>query len=393
MSTFNESKHNRQAAGTSIGGQFANKDHPANEEVTLGGTPWEGEQPTAYDLGLTELGVSSVFVTQEEDGTCTIEAQMDYSTAFHAQRYLAEAQGDEEGAQHFVVRALDEDFNKLVASRYPGATVAGTSDEMDPTIRVDAQFDPAGGIDAMADALWEQTPMVQIANESDPGTFGAKDFTAEVDRLVKIKGGGQYRDLQAYDSLQFPPHIDDEREARRQVVDDHASREGLSWEKVMGQGRRTPANIENYYQRAWEKLGENHEYRQEAFDYARAASEFRAYGRAYQQGVPIPADAEDAFERIWNGEGGGFSKDHFERELIETQELQRQLSNGSIRPSKLVGTGYRNSRKVAEEFLSDRLASTKLALQTRGRSNALNTSNVRLATIRRRSRLIEELIG
>ena len=38
MSNFNENKVNRQASGTSAGGQFANKDHPANDEVGLGNT-------------------------------------------------------------------------------------------------------------------------------------------------------------------------------------------------------------------------------------------------------------------------------------------------------------------------------------------------------------------
>lgn len=37
MRDFNEAKVNRQASGTSAGGQFANKDHPANDEVLLGG--------------------------------------------------------------------------------------------------------------------------------------------------------------------------------------------------------------------------------------------------------------------------------------------------------------------------------------------------------------------
>lgn len=43
MSTFNESQHNRQARGTSAGGQFANKARPANDEVGLG-SPEEQSQ-------------------------------------------------------------------------------------------------------------------------------------------------------------------------------------------------------------------------------------------------------------------------------------------------------------------------------------------------------------
>lgn len=42
MSNFDESKIKRQSAGTSQGGQFANKDHPANDEVGLG--PVEPDQ-------------------------------------------------------------------------------------------------------------------------------------------------------------------------------------------------------------------------------------------------------------------------------------------------------------------------------------------------------------
>lgn len=38
MSNFDENKINRQASGTSAGGQFANKDHPANDGVGLAGS-------------------------------------------------------------------------------------------------------------------------------------------------------------------------------------------------------------------------------------------------------------------------------------------------------------------------------------------------------------------
>lgn len=43
MSNFDENKINRQASGTSTGGQFANKDHPANDGVDLLGTQAELE--------------------------------------------------------------------------------------------------------------------------------------------------------------------------------------------------------------------------------------------------------------------------------------------------------------------------------------------------------------
>ena len=35
MNNFDENRINRQASGTSAGGQFANKDHPSNDGVDL----------------------------------------------------------------------------------------------------------------------------------------------------------------------------------------------------------------------------------------------------------------------------------------------------------------------------------------------------------------------
>lgn len=62
MRDFNEAKVNRQASGTSAGGQFANKDHPANDDIGLDDCPSirrdavrelleeEGHAPWHYDM-------------------------------------------------------------------------------------------------------------------------------------------------------------------------------------------------------------------------------------------------------------------------------------------------------------------------------------------------------
>lgn len=94
-----------------------------------------------------------------------------------------------------------------------------------------------------------------------------------------------------------------------------------------------------------------------------------------------PADPKviAAFERIWTGQATGFSEAALRGHLAEIRQMQADLVAHRIRPSKVVGRGYkpRAVRQVAMTWLSRQIADLELAIETRGRTNTVNVSNVR----------------
>lgn len=72
--------------------------------------------------------------------------------------------------------------------------------------------------------------MVRIANESDPGTWNAEDFSAIVGDLATIEGGGEVRDLCDFDALRVQytweqaQELGGAREADKALNKDHYAR-------------------------------------------------------------------------------------------------------------------------------------------------------------------------
>jgi len=78
---------------------------------------------------------------------------------------------------------------------------------------------------------------------------------------------------------------------------------------------------------------------------------------------------------IWEGIRTGISEQYAKKRLSEYKEDLQKLKNHNIRPSRVVGTGYKNARKVAFEWLNEQIEKYKEAIQTKGHSIELNHRN------------------
>lgn len=88
---------------------------------------------------------------------------------------------------------------------------------------------------------------------------------------------------------------------------------------------------------------------------------------------------DELFERIWTTNEGGFGEAYYRDDLARLITMRAQLEAKQIPPRRVVGTGYKNPRKVAFEYLDSQIAKAREALATRGRSCFVNQSNVRVA--------------
>lgn len=51
-----------------------------------------------------------------------------------------------------------------------------------------------------------------------------------------------------------------------------------------------------------------------------------------------------------------------ESELARITQMKSDLDNGLITPRRVVGTGYKNGRKVANDYLNGRIAELRVAV-------------------------------
>ena len=58
----------------------------------------------------------------------------------------------------------------------------------------------------------------------------------------------------------------------------------------------------------------------------------------------------------------GYTIQELEEKLSYYVQMKDDLANGLITPRKVVGTGYKNARKVANEWLDGVIAETKVAI-------------------------------
>lgn len=89
--------------------------------------------------------------------------------------------------------------------------------------------------------------------------------------------------------------------------------------------------------------------------------------------------AEARFDAIWTGEVTGFSRTQVEERLAEHTQTLKDLNDRKIPPRVVIGTGYRKgrSRAIAVQWLTDQIEASQAALETDGRSDKVNQSNVR----------------
>lgn len=95
--------------------------------------------------------------------------------------------------------------------------------------------------------------------------------------------------------------------------------------------------------------------------------------RAFVDGTPLPTD--EHFERIWAGEATGFGEKYVRNELVELAALRSGLEDKTVPPRHIVGTGYKNGRKIAFEYLDRMEATYRRAVEVRGRNLSVNVSN------------------
>lgn len=97
---------------------------------------------------------------------------------------------------------------------------------------------------------------------------------------------------------------------------------------------------------------------------ARRASTSSAM-RAFEAGIAHPADVW--YDEQWETPGM-YGEEATRAQLASTQRMLEQFNNGELKPSQIVGTGYKNARKVATDYLNDRIQGFEDAIRTNGRS-------------------------
>ena len=157
--------------------------------------------------------------------------------------------------------------------------------------------------------------------------------------------------------------------ARIQTANRH-SRE-LSWGTIMGaKARRTTAAMERYWELVDERIAADPDmsayHRRYQDSVATRMASQRMWARAYDAGLSTDADAE--FEAIWEGRLYGTSREQVLTERARNLRSLELLTAGQITPSSIIGTGYRNPRRSAEEYLRGQIADQDRTIATHGRT-------------------------
>ena len=87
-----------------------------------------------------------------------------------------------------------------------------------------------------------------------------------------------------------------------------------------------------------------------------------------------------------------FSEKYAVNELAELELDLRKLNDGKLAPRKVVGTGYKNAKKVAQDWLQSQINKQKLAIKTNGLSDYTNHRNFRSYLVdAKRQNIISEI--
>jgi len=170
----------------------------------------------------------------------------------------------------------------------------------------------------------------------------------------------------------------------RQAVDDTLddakfNTRATSWQELMGAQRRTTANLQRYRQAKLAAIDADPELHAEFRRRVRQLVDHRqrkaTHALAFEAGVPTVFD--EHFDDMWEGRtpGGGFSKEKLQADVESSRALLEGLNAGRVKPSTVVGAGYRNAGKVARDYLENTLARLERDLATHGRSNSVNIAN------------------
>jgi hypothetical protein len=140
-----------------------------------------------------------------------------------------------------------------------------------------------------------------------------------------------------------------------------------SWKNVMGaNSRMTNANEKRYYDAVVERMSDEDrdQFEKNVADHVSRQMITNMPAKAYENNVPVNQDVDDYFDSQW-------SKGTAEKNLDSVVAMQKQLAEGTITPGKIVGSGYKNPKKVAQRYLDRLEREGRRELATRGRSNSI----------------------
>lgn len=148
------------------------------------------------------------------------------------------------------------------------------------------------------------------------------------------------------------------------------------WEAAMGpKARRTEANIAAYHSELDHIIEQTPALKSRLTTFSHSFAKDRSFARAHKAGVAIHPAAEEYFDEQW-GSDKPWGEAGVRDELTRATQLRESFERGAIKPAKIIGTGYRNPKKVAKEYLDSRVADLQQQLDTRGRSNTSLVHNV-----------------
>lgn len=160
-------------------------------------------------------------------------------------------------------------------------------------------------------------------------------------------------------------------ESRRVTI---GNRLGNNWDHLMGTARRTEGNITTYNKKLDRIAASEPDHKKEIRTIASQRARQNAFARAYDQGVEIHPVAEAYFEETWTGDGP-FGEVATRNKLADYSDLLPRVESGEVSGSKIVGSSYRNPRKVAIDYIKRSIADAERAIETRGRSTDVIVSN------------------
>ena len=294
------------------------------------------------DLGLESLYLlSDVDIgEQDENGMSHVGVAVDLESKWWTDRFLEDSKkrgGDKDNANYYVARALGSNFQEILKSRYgnfePIDSLEGEGLRAVLSLEVDPGHTTLEDLESM---IWNDTPLVRMQDDFESGVSG-EDLNELVYKLADVEGGGDFRLLEQYDLLSSGPTFEDIME----VESTNPPLEG-------------PNRQEELYERAL------------------AVSKDKIFGRAYEEGVEIPADYEKAFESEWEQEREVFENLH----SFASDRLAIARENNDIE-------GVSKREKQVEDL--------SRALNTRGRSSPVTVKRVRSLVEEDRKQKIDAL--
>jgi len=180
----------------------------------------------------------------------------------------------------------------------------------------------------------------------------------------------------AFEIVQRTIRPEDLQEARDRVRVDLGNKSEYGWSKLMGSNKNmTQNNIREWHEKLDAVINGDVELQARIFDEAETIAAGKAYGRAYE--MKVPTELDEFLDKAWAGEINGFSREKVTENYNRHLELKDKLSKGEISPAKIIGSGYKNPKRIAMEWLDSQIKEEARALETKGRNLSVNISNAK----------------